>query len=370
MHFWFSFSFLIAFYGILLSAHETIPKSVKLSWIFETNSSIGYCHMSMIEKISDTILVAAFQGAKVHEGYNDQAIYFTKTHDAAKSWEDVQMVVSGGDYAVWGPVLHWDDTRQRLWLFYAQSVPFAQRSTNRSDVGGNITYIISDDHGEHWSDPVVIHPYDYQGLTCPKITANKLIVTKYGSHSAWVLPFWQTPTKNSTDKQEAGVLISLDAGATWERSMIKDSPTKLIENTIAETRNGTLFMFFRTGTGYLYQSWSYDMGKSWSTPKQTTLLNPNSKIFMFTDTELNQILAFNPTKKGRNPLVLGISKDNGHNFTQFVNLDPGIKSKSLEYPTSAQLGNLVLTAFSADHYTGIKLAITTLPDMDKIAYHK
>jgi predicted neuraminidase len=151
--------------------------------------------------------------------------------------------------------------------------------------------------------------------------------------------------------------------------MIYNSPTKIIENTLAVTRNGTLVMMFRTSTGSLYRSWSYNSGLAWTVPAPSGLPNPNSKTFMMTDSSHNQIIAYNPTTKGRNPLALAISTDDGMSFSEFANLDPGETTLALEYPTTAQVGGIIFTAFSANHYTGIKLAKTAMPDMQEAVTH-
>eukprot|EP00936_MAST-01D_sp_MAST-1D-sp1_P002327 g2327.t1 len=379
----------------LLSASVNANLDSKLSWIFTTNSSIGYCHMAMIERVGDansTAFVAAFQGAKVHEGFNDQDIYLTRSHDGGRSWSPVQGGVAlnpNGAFAVWGPVLHWDDHDQQLNLFYAASGAFDQTSTpGRSGVGGDILHTVSTDGGNTWSAPELVLPYRDTGdrargaaaapspnasaYLAPKVTANKLIELADGT---WVLPFWQTPRGNDTGPQAAGVLRAARTGGatngagvhgrTWTRHMLWHAPTKLIENSLAMARNGSLLMLFRTGEGALYESWSYDgAGSVWSAPVRSPLPNPNSKAFLAADEQTGELLlAYNPTQKGRNPLALARSAD-GLLWRQFANLDPGIKSKALEYPTTAQLhtSREILTAFSADHYTGIKLARTALAE--------
>lgn len=347
------------------------PAPTTLSWIFQTNASLGYCHMAMIERVgsaNSSTFVAAFQAAKVHEGYNDQDIYVSRTSDGGVTWSPVRgriAINTNGRFAVWGPSLHWDASRAELSLFYAQSGAFDQTSTpGRSGVGGDIMYVKSSDGGKTWGTPRLVLPYRISNLTVPKITANKLVAVASAPAEApvWVLPFWQTPKTNDTDVQAAGVLRSADRGETWSVHMVPQQPTKLIENTIAPTRNGSLLMLFRTGVGKLYESWSFDVGMNWTTPVPSGLPNPNSKTFVMTNRAGNQVLAYNPTTKGRNPLALAISTDDGGSFKQFANLDPAIKTKDLEYPTTAQFGRFILTAFSADHYTGIKLAKTALPD--------
>lgn len=279
-----------------------------LSWIFKTNQSLGYSHMAMIEKIDDTTLVAAFQAAKVHEGLFDQDIYFTQSLDKGKTWAPVRgrIAVNGhGSYAVWGPVLHWDAHAKRLLLFFAQSGAFNIRSKGRSGVGGDLMVTESADRGATWSKPRLILPFAIQNVTTPKITANKLIeITAGPAKGAWVLPFWQTPsnyyyasggsgeggngisgsrsssnaTAGTEGPQAAGVLISRDRGSTWAATMLYGSPTKVIENTLAQAANGSLVMLFRTGAGELYRSYSLDgTGAAWTVPAASGVPNPNAK---------------------------------------------------------------------------------------------
>lgn len=346
------------------SAHgEASSCNSKLSWVFKTNSSLGYCHMAMIEQMGDGTLVTTWQAAKVHESYNDQAIYISLSTDGGEKWSNAVQLVSGGKYAVWGPVLHWDAVKSELNLFYAQSGSFDVRAVNRSQVGGDINIITSKD-GRSWSAPRVVLPYkSADGVEVPKVTANKPIVLKKSGN--WLLPFWQTPSNYEAEfgtkgKQAAGVLISKDGGATFQPHYVP-SKEKVIENTLAETRDGSILQLFRTGSGHLYESWSHDGGETWSNTTKSAIPNPNAKTFMFNDANGDQILAYNPTSKGRNPLALARSTDNGKTFKEFCNLDPGMKSKALEYPTALQVGSRILTVFSGDHYTGIKLSITDAP---------
>ena len=116
------------------------------------------------------------------------------------------------------------------------------------------------------------------------------------------------------------------------------SPTKLIENSVAQARNGSVLQLFRTGVGFLYQSTSHDEGRTWSLPRSSGLPNPNSKAFLSANSHGDLVLAYNPTSKGRNPLALAISTDEGKSFKEYCDLDPGVHGKALEYPTTVQVG--------------------------------
>ena len=382
---------MVLVHAILLAVVNYVPAQTPvpppaLSWVFRTNSSLGYSHMAMIEPTGGLSLVAAWQGAKVHEGYNDQDIYVVRSADGGTTWSDVRggaAINPHGAFAVWGPVLHHESeaTPPTLHLFYAASGAFDQTPTaGRSGVGGDILRVESVDGGATWGGARVVLPYadDATNATAPKITANKLVVLRHGRAAVaggnrtdraaaeaqrWVLPFWQSPRSewNNTAPQAVGVLISDDRGGSWRPVYLRAPPTKLIENTLAETADGTLLMLFRTGVGKLYRAFSHDRGESWTDAAPSGLPNPNAKTFVFSDSREQQILAYNPTTKGRNPLALAVSSDGGMSFAQFANLDPGVTGKDLEYPTTCELNGTLLTVFSADHYTGIKLARTPLP---------
>ncbi len=83
------------------------------------------------------------------------------------------------------------------------------------------------------------------------------------------------------------------------------------------------------------------------------------------------VLAYNPTKSGRNPLDLGISKDNGHTWDILAVLN-GNPNNFLSYPTSVEVvttgedceeeKDCVYTVYtnSGSGTTGIMMAVNAL----------
>ena len=177
--------------------------------------------------------------------------------------------------------------------------------------------------------------------------------------------------------------------------------------------------------GYIYGAESH-AGIHWpDTATPTKLLNPNSKVFVFSVAPTlyqvrvaarswgdswacdhfadacagAQVVAYNPSKTARNPLALAVSYDgvasvrstssNGgkplrvalaradaadmsyavrgggsQNWSQFVTLDSSTmcpQCGEFEYPTSTRVGHSVYTTYSASTHVGIRLAITVLP---------
>eukprot|EP01084_Bolivina_argentea_P106779 191000_1 len=362
--------FLFAFYVI---CSQSIEAEVNLTWIFKCNNSIGYTHMPTIEWIpTSKTIVSAWQATKEKEGTNDQHIMFSYSTDMGNKWSTPQTIAYGDRYqqAVWGPALHWDSHNELLWLFYSESTP-AQKNGDKSGVGGNILYKTSIDSGKTWSNFTEILSFMDYGNTS-KMTANKPIVISLKNNTKrWILPIWQEG--NSTAPKAARVMISDDFGIHWNVFGFVANH-ECIENTLASIKDtnmndtGNILMICRSGGSPLYQSWSYDFGETWSKSNKSNVENPSSKIFMFTDSFGQQILANDASSSNRYPLVLYKSIDNGISFEKYVTLDS--IHEDLAYPTSVQVPNanvnenpLVYTDFSADTHNGIKLAITTIPSV-------
>ncbi len=124
---------------------------------------------------------------------------------------------------------------------------------------------------------------------------------------------------------------------------------RLIENTIAQSANGSLFQLFRTTAGFLYISWSLDGGFTWfafsdsiycyvifleglQLNRRCYLIRiprfANAQNFPTVLTKLQicmmnladnglVVLGYNPSSSQRSPLALTSSSD-GVNWDQFV----------------------------------------------------
>ncbi len=140
--------------------------------------------------------------------------------------------------------------------------------------------------------------------------------------------------------------FSDDGGKTWKRS---NKPADLndgrgmAEPSIAYIGDSSLIMLARTGTGYLYRSYSDDGGYNWSTPEPTTLVAACSPLTLKRLPDGRLIVFYDhaqPLKKGaffpRTPLVYAISSDKGKSWTEPVVVDDdGIENNGRQniYPS-------------------------------------
>ena len=346
---------------------------------------LSYAHMGMVERLPNGSIAVAFQGAsEKYEGSVEQSIYLSMSHDGGISWSPATAVVSGDGVPVWSPVLHVEGGR--LWLFFSRSNRKCRyfdrmRAVVRHSPGGDVLYTTSDDSGGTWTSPQLVYAYgDESGI--PKVISNKVAVLSDGH---WLLPFWREPGKtcpvvrNRLPPAEwvngsAGVLITGDQGLTWSvhGKIIppeKDHEGWLIENTVAELPGQQLLQFFRSRQGALYQSWSADMGRTWSVAERTSIPNPDSKPHLLrlrngqAARGTHLICAYNDSPLKRTPLSLAVSHDPfGRNWHVLGSVETA-DDLEFSYPTMLETKDRILTVYSVMQvqdgvltFMGIKIA--------------
>uniref|UniRef100_A0A061RT54 Bnr asp-box repeat protein n=1 Tax=Tetraselmis sp. GSL018 TaxID=582737 RepID=A0A061RT54_9CHLO len=290
--------------------------------------------------------------------------------------------------------------------------------------GGHIKVITSENPlaaEPKWSPPRLLLSAN-SGGGIPKVICNRIVVLSTGE---WLLPYWREQTTgavvdgtckkhekgeievevmidgqpakelkqlppgsdcyasqqspcNTGAREYSGVLRSPDGGQTWKaRGQVMLPNTNLIEGTLAELRNGTVLMVFRTQIGCLYKSLSHDKGMTWSRARPMNVPNPNSKVhLMRLEPSGHLLLAFNNhrganTYRGlkncrgcRSKLHLAMSIDDGESWRHIVSLDDELSSSAIRihYPCMLQLGRdqrLMITY--SRFYLGRKMGLTS-PD--------
>src|SRR5258708_22389027 len=90
-----------------------------------------------------------------------------------------------------------------------------------------------------------------------------------------------TPARTEGEMDlKSGILVSKDRGLTWaprgalhifERKVRPNGTGGVCEPALVELANGDLYMLFRTGTSWIYEARSRDLGPSWTRPSQSKL---------------------------------------------------------------------------------------------------
>ncbi|MHA1892323.1 MAG: exo-alpha-sialidase [Promethearchaeota archaeon] len=229
--------------------------------------------------------------------------------------------------------------RFHLWFaaFYTEGsdVPPGENPHRR-----DIFYQYSDDLGKTWSEPVIWS--DRPGLW----VRNALVVLNDGT---WLLPIndEETYIPEHDVKWSSRFAYSHDNGETWEFGKDLYTVDKLpgaerggiIQPSVVQLSDGSLYCMNRSHTGYIVEMRSSDNGKTWTVPKNTKVPNPQCNVCVIrkkynAKNEDELLLAYNPTKFGRDPMSIGHSPDEGKSWECLFDLRH--EMGELSYPCLVQ----------------------------------
>ncbi|MBN8733462.1 MAG: exo-alpha-sialidase, partial [Acidobacteria bacterium] len=170
---------------------------------------------------------------------------------------------------------------------------------------------------------------------------NKPVVLSTGE---WLLPVTHAPevTRDwfARSKQVQGVAISRDKGRTWKLHGAVRAPEWALENMIVELRDGRLWMLTRTGSGFLWESYSKDRGRTWSEGAQTTIASPGSRFYIRRLASGALLLVNHYRFKGRSHLTAQLSRDEGKTWNDGLLLDERV---GVSYPDAVQTKDGLIT---------------------------
>jgi len=287
-------------------------------FIFE-DAPFESCHASTLLETANGGLLAAWFGG-TEEGHPDAAIWMSRKQKGG-SWSAPREVFREEGAPAWNPVL-FRAANGVVWLFYKFG------PSPREWTGG---YRSSTDGGRTWSAPRSL-PAGLLGpvRSKPLILDDGTIVagTSVESYQAWAC--W--------------VEISRDHGYTWTRHgpiVHPEEPFGVIQPTVVPISRGRLRMFMRSrNIGRICYADSADGGRTWSGAKETNLPNPNSGIDALRLRDGRLALIYNHTSKGRTPLSLAVSADDGVTWKQVLTLEDGPGEYSYPALIEARDGSL------------------------------
>ncbi len=285
-----------------------------------------------IERAPKGRLWATWYSGDIGEGsMGNYAMVATSGNDG-KTWSKPLLVIEGPKGTSIGDPLPWLDPKGRLWIFYAQATAKEYRGDGP---GGRATFAIRTDDPDSanpkWSAPFLVAEGG--------ILFGKPIVRASGG---WVAPFFVSGTPSWSAQMnglETGTLLSTDEGASWQwlggTSIPKDLRS-FSESTLAQRRDGSLWMVVRTSKG-LYESASRDDGQTWSeatplagfpaavTRAHLRKLTSGAFLLIFHDSQ--------KAKPGRERLTAWLSDDEGRTWPHKLLLDDRTR---LSYPDATQ----------------------------------
>ncbi len=270
------------------------------------------------------VFISWFSGGP-KEPAPENTVYLCYSDDQGKTFTDPQPMAKPKDGArTFDPTL-WIDPTGKLWYIFnrgnkdkAEHGVYA-RTCNDPDAKAPV-----------WSDEFRVG-YDAAPLT---FRMNKPTVLTTGE---WVMPVTlaTVPIHDwfAQEKQLQGVGVSADSGKSWTLHGALKAPPWALENMIVELRDHRLWMLIRTGSGFLWESFSADRGQTWSEPKASNIANPGSRFFIRRLSSGNLLLVNHYKFKGRSHLTARLSTDDGQSWNEGLLLD---ERGGVSYPDGMQ----------------------------------
>jgi sialidase-1 len=225
----------------------------------------------------------------------------------------------------------------------------------------SVLFRVSRDEGKTFSEPVTITPRQSFWV----MNNDRLVQLKSGRLLAPCQRLDNWPMVRHSLTQ---VLYSDDAGKTWKGSELVDIRANrdgADEPGVVELNDGRILMYFRTGLGRIYQSFSSDAGATWSTPEATTVAAPMSpSVIKRLPSTGHLLMIWNHAlpRDGyadRFPLTAAISKDEARTW-QIRDLDTDVRF-TFGYPSITVDKDRVLVTYWAAHGWWYSLKLKSLP---------
>jgi predicted neuraminidase len=245
------------------------------------------CHASTIAETPAGLVAAWFGGT--HEKHEDVGIWVARHLDG--NWTAPVEVANGNwndgkRYPTWNPVL-FQSGGGPLLLFY-------KVGPNPREWWGMVT--MSRNQGQDWSEPREL-PDGHAGpiKNKPVMIDRTLICGSSTEHDGWCVHIERISNRGRSTDKTGPLNDGTELGA--------------IQPTILVHPNDELQILCRTRQGKISESWSKDVGATWSEMKLTELPNPNSGIDAVTLADGRHLLVYNHTRRGRSPLNVAVSDD-------------------------------------------------------------
>jgi predicted neuraminidase len=271
-----------------VTAQTPQPGVLKTEFLFE-RAPFPSCHASTICEVDGALLAAWFGGTR--EGALDVVIWFSR-NDGNGWTEPVELANGRNDedriyHPCWNPVL-FQPKNGPLLLFY-------KVGPSPSTWWGMVKS--SSDGGRSWTDGKRL-PKDIYGPIRNKpieLDDGTLLCGSSTEDSGWRVHVERSKTGGRFWSRTPPLNRAVDYGA--------------IQPTLLKWKDGRLQMLCRTKQEKIVDSWSSDLGQTWSRFISAGLPNPNSGIDAVMLRDDRALLVYNHATSGRGVLNVAMTRD-------------------------------------------------------------
>ena len=280
------------------------------------------CHASTLVEVEPGHILAAWFGGS-DEGEKDVAIWIS--HRKEGKWSAPVEAARHEEVPCWNPVLWRDLKSGQILLFYkAGPSPMTWSGFLRK----------SSDGGQAWTPTRILPAGIFGPIRAKPFQLEDGTLICGGSVETWQA--WGCRCE-----------ITPDVGETWTVSNpinLPDDPFGIIQPTIFRTGPGQLRMLTRSRRGKkIATATSSNDGRTWTQASHTDLPNPSAGIDAVNLEDGRVALIYNDTERGRSPLSVALSSDQGVTWKKVLDLEnePG---KEFSYPAMIQTSDGMLAA--------------------------
>ncbi|WP_117194357.1 sialidase family protein [Rhizobium terrae] len=221
-------------------------------------------HAANLAFLPDGTLTCVWFGGTM-EGMGDISVYMSRLAPGETTWSQPEKLSHDPTKSEQNPLV-FIAPDGAIWLLYT-----SQTSGNQD--GAVVKKRVSTDGGRTFGDAEIL--CDIPGT----FIRQRIVVNADG---AWLLPVFRCVTEAGRrwtgDIDRAGVLISRDAGKSWQLVEVPES-VGAVHMNILPVRGNKMVAFYRNRFATrILRSRSGDGGMTWSSPEPTELPNNNSSI--------------------------------------------------------------------------------------------
>ena len=252
---------------------DRIEFAYPVSTMFEADSTWLFGREPTPRRMPDGSIVSLVYTGGKQEPARENVVTVIRSDDDGETWTKPQLLFRHPLRCTWGTEIFTEGERP-----FAVFQTFCY-DTIYAELRAFMTF--TDDCGRSWSDPVSI----------PGVPANFSVRQgKVLSDGSWIFPVYWFCNRTQWDTIHApgndfisGVIRSTDGGKSFSLHGAVETPGSAWEPEIAELDPGHLIMYVRYDhpAAVLWESESFDYGKSWTPARPTSIPNPGTKFVLY-----------------------------------------------------------------------------------------
>ena len=269
------------------------------------------------------MIYASYMQGGTTEPHIENFMVIVRSADGGKTWQRIAAIDTWQNQNI-GSVKEtlacefqytYDAQRDRLQCFFWQrNCTTELTSVNKTHSANTETWMVTIENPDAKNPEDVV--FSNFRSAFPGIIRNRALILSDGT--------WLQTCTGMTDQRFNKVYASSDGGDTWVEQGEIYAPLcrSWDEIMFVEKLDGTIWATYRTSHGAVYQSFSFDKGKTWTISTPTNIKNADSRFNITRLPSGALIMVYSDNASTRLGMTVALSDDDGETFTNYVCLYP------------------------------------------------